>query len=319
MEFNEKVVYRQRKKSYYEDVSKQLETTNTTKPNVIDNEEPDVLNTIPVEKKRRQRKLSIYSANEAEDGNIMSLDKKRLSTFLMNAPVVIIGICGGSCSGKTHLTHHIKNYFKTRDTKINYLKEKNFYKDITMSYEETLNYDYDSPEAIDWEKFLNCVNDLSDGFSSDVPVYDIFNNKRLKEFKQLTPCQILVIEGRLLFWKKELRDKFHLKIFLDTDPDIMLSRKIIKDTAREIPLEQAINRYVNFIQPCYKKYVYPSKIHAHLILDNYSLFDFDYSKEEGKFKKDRIINLINTIIKHKFEKITSMKSLSKITSNEQVV
>jgi uridine kinase len=118
-------------------------------------------------------------------------------------------------------------------------------------------YDFDSPEAIDWDLFEMAIHSLINKKPFNTPIYDIHSEKRLTVTNKLSPKDMIVVEGRLFFNYATIRDKLDFKLFLDTDTDIILSRRVYKNIARGKPLADTIKRYETFVKPSYEKFIEP--------------------------------------------------------------
>ena len=164
---------------------------------------------------------------------------------------VIIGITGGSGSGKNFVAKELKKKIKNLGISCRVIKEKNFLhslfvKDEMMTKQERLNYlknyDFDNEKAVDWKLFLKAVTFLEERRPFNMPIYDFDNQRRYSYTKKITPVDLLILEGRLFFNQKELLSKCDVKIFLDTDADIMLSRRVFGKTLRGHKLPDIIHR-----------------------------------------------------------------------------
>ena len=171
---------------------------------------------------------------------------------------------------------------------VSIIKEKNFIKSFTINNSNDLqsyikNYDFDNPDAIDWPFFKRAVDSLEKGKPFDTPVYDFFNNKRILKTEKLQASNLIIIEGRI-FWNDEyLLSKCNIKIFLDTDLDLMLSRNVYKNIARGRNLNDVLDRYVKFVKPGYMQWIEPTKVFADLVVPNfgggiYDVKSFEYNQ-----------------------------------------
>ena len=147
---------------------------------------------------------------------------------MKNKNVMIIGIAGGTGSGKTTLAEHIQEAFGDRVAVIahdSYYRAQN-----DKSYEERCTQNYDHPDAFETELLREHLTALSYGCAVDVPVYDYTVHNRSGKTERVEPRSVIVLEGILLFHDRELRDMMDLKIFVDTDADERILRRIIRDT-----------------------------------------------------------------------------------------
>ena len=200
----------------------------------------------PISENLKIRSLSNYKPPkltlEPESANTSFQSSK------LNRPVVI-GITGGSGSGKSLMCETIKRQIRKLGLKCSRVKEKNFLKAIDleedneeMRFKYLKNYDFDCMNAVDWDLFKKCVHHLEQRKPFNTPIYDLFKQKRILRTKRIKPADLIIVEGRLLFNIKELREKCDVKIFLDTDSDIMLSRRVFHNIARGRDLKEIIKR-----------------------------------------------------------------------------
>ena len=179
--------------------------------------------------------------------------------------VLIIGIAGGSGSGKTTLTNQIASLFQEHVT---VLKHDNYYKaHDDMTFEERKNLNYDHPNAFDTELMIEHLKELRAGHPVQCPVYDYKVHNRSRDTITVAPSKVIIVEGILIFENKELCDMMDVRVFVDTDSDIRLIRRLQRDVlewARS--LESVINQYMNTVKPMHEQFVEPSKRKADLIV-----------------------------------------------------
>lgn len=178
---------------------------------------------------------------------------------------IIIGIAGGSCSGKSTFTEKLKECFKD-DIAIVY--QDSYYRsrnDLTLEERSAINYDH--PSAFDTELLLEDLKQLKSGQAIESPVYDYTVHNRTEKTLHVEPKHIIVLEGILIFQDKRIRDMIDMKIFIDTDSDERLCRRIRRDsTERGRTVDSVINQYLGTVKPMYKKYIEPDKHHADIII-----------------------------------------------------
>ncbi|MDD6200026.1 MAG: uridine kinase [Firmicutes bacterium] len=179
--------------------------------------------------------------------------------------VLVIGIAGGTGSGKTTL---MKNLIQRFGNVITVLSHDNYYKrQDHLSYEERCRTNYDEPAAFDTGLMVYHLSELRRGVAVDCPVYDFTVHNRSNETVRVEPNKVIVVEGILIFENQELRDLMDIKIFVDTDADIRLCRRIRRDvTKRGRTLESVLNQYQTTVKPMHEKYVEPSKKYANLVV-----------------------------------------------------
>lgn len=178
---------------------------------------------------------------------------------------LVIGIAGGSGSGKTTLTNQIASQFPEQVTVI---KHDNYYKaHDDMDYEERCRLNYDHPNAFDTELMIEHLRCLKNGESVECPVYDFTVHNRSKDRIIIVPNKVIIVEGILIFENKELCDLIDVRIFVDTDADLRIIRRIQRDVMeRARSLESVISQYMNTVKPMHEQYVEPSKKNANIIV-----------------------------------------------------
>ncbi len=179
--------------------------------------------------------------------------------------ILVIGIAGGSGSGKTTL---MKNLIAKFGPQITVLSHDNYYKrHDELTYEERCLLNYDEPAAFDTSLMVYQLDQLRHGHAIDCPVYDFTVHNRSDETITVTPERVIIVEGILIFENKELRDLMDIKIYVDTDADIRICRRIKRDVnKRGRSLESVILQYQQTVKPMHEKYVEPSKKHADLVV-----------------------------------------------------
>ena len=179
--------------------------------------------------------------------------------------ILVIGIAGGSGSGKTTL---MKNLITRLGGQVTVVSHDNYYKrHDDMTYEERCLLNYDEPAAFDTDLMVYQLAQLRQGFSVDCPVYDFTVHNRSNETTKIVPERVIIVEGILIFESKELRDLMDVKIFVDTDADIRLCRRIKRDVnKRGRSLESVLMQWQQTVKPMHEMYVEPSKKFANIIV-----------------------------------------------------
>ena len=179
--------------------------------------------------------------------------------------VLVIGIAGGTGSGKTTLTNRIASQFAENVTVITH---DNYYKSHDeMTYEERSRLNYDHPNAFDTELMIKHLKQLKEGHTVECPVYDYKIHNRSKNTQTIVPGKVIIVEGILIFENKELCDQMDIRIFVDTDSDIRIIRRIRRDVLeRARSLDSVINQYMNTVKPMHEQFVEPSKRNASVIV-----------------------------------------------------
>ncbi len=177
----------------------------------------------------------------------------------------IIGIAGGSSSGKTTVTERLATL--TGPDHLSLIELDSYYIDHDGPIEERMQVNYDHPDAFDWELLNDHIAALSNGTSVPVPVYDYAQHNRSSEVREVPPARIIVVDGILVLWDRALRERFDLKIYVDTAADIRLIRRLRRDVAeRGRTPEFVIEQYLDKVRPAHERFIEPSKRHADVII-----------------------------------------------------
>jgi len=179
---------------------------------------------------------------------------------------VVIGICGGSGSGKTTITGRIVEDLSEQQVLI--LEQDHYYKDLPgLPLEERAKQNFDHPDSMDTSLMVEDVRKLRAGQAIDRPVYDFAEYRRLAQTVRLEPRPALIIEGILIFENKALRELMDIKIFVDTDADVRFIRRLVRDIReRGRTMDSVIDQYRNTVRPMHMEFVEPSKRYADVII-----------------------------------------------------
>ena len=179
--------------------------------------------------------------------------------------ILVIGIAGGTGSGKTTL---MKNLIDRFGDVVTVLSHDNYYKrHDELTFEERCALNYDEPAALDTSLLVYQLDQLIHGQEIDCPVYDFVQHNRSNETIHIVPKQVIIVEGIMIFADEELRKLLDIKIFIDADADIRICRRIKRDvTKRGRSLESVINQYQQTVKPMHEKYVEPSKKFADVVV-----------------------------------------------------
>ena len=179
--------------------------------------------------------------------------------------MLVIGIAGGSGSGKTTVVKAIVNQLQGR---VVVIPQDSYYKDSShVPVEERKNINFDHPDAIDWKLMCQQIRELKQGHTIEQPVYSYITCSRSTETVTVEPDEVIIIEGILIFTCKELRDQMNIKIFVDADDDDRLMRIIVRDIAeRGRTIETAIEHYCDTVKPMHLQFIEPSKRYADVIV-----------------------------------------------------
>ncbi|MCQ2196995.1 MAG: uridine kinase [Bacteroidaceae bacterium] len=178
----------------------------------------------------------------------------------------IIGIAGGTGSGKTTVAHKIIETLP--GDKVALIPQDSYYNDTTnLTLEERQKINFDHPDAFDWKLLAKQIEDLRNGKAIEQPTYSYLISNRLEETIHIEPCEVIIIEGIMALWNKQLRDLMDLKIFVDADPDERLIRVIQRDTVeRGRTTQMVIDRYLDVLKPMHEEFIEPTKRFADLII-----------------------------------------------------
>ena len=178
---------------------------------------------------------------------------------------LIIGIAGGTGSGKTTLVDRLKEQF---GDDISVLTHDSYYAahhDLTLEERQALNYDH--PASFDTDRMIQDLEDLKAGKTIHCPVYDYTVHDRLEETREIAPNKVIIVEGILVFDNKALRDLMDIKIFVDTDADVRILRRILRDVKeRGRTLDSVIEQYLSTVKPMHEQFVQPSRQYADIVV-----------------------------------------------------
>ena len=178
---------------------------------------------------------------------------------------IFIGIAGGTGSGKTTLTRHLKEHFGDAVTVIGH--DSYYKRQDGKTYEERSKVNYDHPDAFETSLLVEHLKALKAGRSIQCPVYSYVDHNRTDETVEVFPTKVIIVEGILIFENEELRNLMDIRIFVDSDADIRLCRRIKRDVnKRGRSLESVLNQYQETVKPMHERYVEPSKKFAHLVV-----------------------------------------------------
>lgn len=184
----------------------------------------------------------------------------------MSDKPLIIGVGGGSGSGKTTVVRHILNGIGKENIQL--LQHDSYYRDLGhLPLEERKKQNFDHPASLESELMIRHVDALKNGYKVEVPVYDFEAHTRSEETESVTPKEIILLDGILIFTEPELRKQMDIKIFVDTDGDVRLLRRIRRDIMeRGRELEGVMNQYERYVRPMHLEFVEPSKRYADVII-----------------------------------------------------
>ncbi len=203
--------------------------------------------------------------------------------------MLIIGIAGGTGSGKTTVVNKILQELKEQEIAV--LSQDAYYNDNGhLTYEEREKINYDHPRSIDFNLLISHLKELKGGNSIEQPVYSYTKHTRLDQFTTIFPKDVVIVEGILVFTNKELLDEFDIKVFVHTDSDERLIRRVRRDVEdRGRDLDEVLTRYTTTLRPMHNQFIEPTKSSADIIIPNMR-------------RNPVAINILKTVIKDKLIK-----------------
>lgn len=201
---------------------------------------------------------------------------------------IVIGITGGTGSGKTSVSRSIIEYFSGKS--ILMIEQDAYYKDQShLSFEERLNTNYDHPFAFDTDRFIKDIKALQGGEAIEKPVYDYANHTRSEKTIHQESQDVIIVEGILVLADERLRDLMDIKVYVDTDDDIRIIRRMLRDIKeRGRTIESVIEQYTTVVKPMHNQFIEPTKKYADVIIP-----------EGGENKV--AIDLLQTKVSHFFQ------------------
>ena len=200
--------------------------------------------------------------------------------------VIVIGIAGGTCSGKSTLIQKIKDEFGDAITMLSHDFYYKAHNDIPFEERKRLNYDH--PDSFDTDLMIEHIRKLMDGESIERPVYDFTIHNRIDETVTVMPSKVIVVEGILIFENRELRDMCDIKVFIDTDADVRIIRRIVRDVSeRGRTLESVVTQYLTTVKLMHEQFVEPSKKYVDVIIP-----EGGYNKVALEMLNERIYALL---------------------------
>ncbi len=179
--------------------------------------------------------------------------------------IMVIGIAGGTGSGKTTITNQIKERLGADVTVITHDNYYNAQHEMTLEERSLVNYDH--PDAYETSLLIEHLAALRRGETVEVPVYDFSISDRTDQTTTVAPSRVIIVEGILIFVDKELRDLMDVKVFVDADADVRILRRILRDVKeRGRSLESVVNQYLTTVKPMHELFVEPSKKYADVII-----------------------------------------------------
>ena len=180
--------------------------------------------------------------------------------------VTVIGVAGGTGSGKSTLVKRLQEAFRNDDVVT--LCHDFYYKaHPELTYEERTKLNYDHPAAFDTDMLVEHIRTLKSNVPIERPVYSFVDHNRTEERVLVKPSRVIIVDGILIFENKELREMMDIKVFVDTDADVRLARRILRDVCeRGRTMQSVIDQYTPTVKPMHEEFVEPSKKHADVII-----------------------------------------------------
>lgn len=180
------------------------------------------------------------------------------------AKPIVIGIAGGSASGKTTVAHALCEAFENG---VVLLQQDSYYKHSDLPFEQRKQINYDYPDAFDHDLLVAQLQQLIQRHAIDVPIYDYAEHNRKVQIRHVKPQDVIILEGILVLADPALRDLMDVKLFVDTDADVRVLRRIQRDTqARGRSLNSVIDQYLTTVRPAYLEFIEPTKRFADVII-----------------------------------------------------
>lgn len=208
----------------------------------------------------------------------------------MDKKPVVIGVAGGSGSGKTSVTKAIYETFKEQSIMV--IEQDYYYKDQSnLPFEERLKTNYDHPLAFDNDLLIQHMDKLLRYEGVDKPIYDYARHTRSQETILIEPKDVIILEGILVLEEERLRKLMDIKLFVDTDADLRIIRRLSRDIRdRGRTLESVIDQYVNVVRPMHNQFVEPTKRYADIIIPEGG---------QNKVAVDLMVTKVQTILEQK--------------------
>lgn len=245
-------------------------------------EEPKTMPTIQRKYSSQEQAISSYRKTSVDIYNLMQ--RKQLHR------IQTIGICGGIAAGKSQIAREMQEYLKTYKKDVLLLRQQDFY----LEHEKLENYNYDSPNSIDWKLMEAVISKIKAKCPVRLPKWDMQTEKRTLTEEQSYNDYIIIVDGTFIY-SKQANLNIDFKIYLDTDEDIRLSRRIQAEVLnKKRDLRKVVDYYLKYVKPDFEKYTLPSKQNADVILPNVGGM-FNLSEDDNKIIHSLDIPIIQMV------------------------
>lgn len=245
-----------------------------------------------------------FQGHKANDGSAKKVANKQ---------PFVIGVSGGTASGKTTVCDMIISQLHNK--RVVLVNQDSFYQILSdENLKQVKRYNFDHPDAFDSDLLLSCMERLKLGQAVDIPIYDFKTHKRTSSYK-VNPSDVIILEGILVFHEPRVRDLMNMKIFVDTDSDLRLARRIQRDTVeRGRDIQSVLNQYSEFVKPGFEEFILPSKKYADVIIprgsDNHVAIDLIVQHIRTKLCQHHLCKIYpNISVIHSTHQIREMHTL----------
>ncbi len=190
----------------------------------------------------------------------------RQPSGIVGQPILVIGVAGGTASGKTTVVQAILD--RVGRERIAHIQHDSYYRDLShLPLEERRKFNFDHPNSLDTELLVQHLRHLRQGYAIEIPTYDFSTYCRLPATRTAVPRPVVILDGILILAEPSLRELIDVKIYVDTDPDLRLIRRMTRDVQeRGRTVESVINQYLSTVRPMHLEFVEPSKRYADVII-----------------------------------------------------
>lgn len=236
----------------------------------------------------------------ARSSSIAKVSAGGSPSYRQNRHPFIIGVAGGTASGKTTVCDKIMQ--RLHDQCVVMLSQDSFYRPLTKAeIADVKNYNFDHPDAFDKAGLTECLERFKAGYPYDVPVYDFCTHSRSTEVRRVEPADVIIVEGILVLHMEEIRERLNMKVYVDTDDDVRLGRRIQRDVAcRGRDVGGVIEQYTRFVKPAFDQFIGPSRRFADVIIpwhrdDNIVAIDLITEHIRLKLNKHELLRIHNNL------------------------